>query len=223
MQDALTAAQSPNAGKRPQPTLAARWWGLEWSKVLPWSFGDVTLENGTADEGLAFVAQHYAAIFGAPGGESRFLADPMTEAKRRFCADMDVLLFRDAGKVIGIQMAHPSDSSSYYMRTVAILPEYRERGLLTQMMDRIYAPLPAAGVERIEGDCSPANTAMVKMLVRQGFVITGQALTERWGAYVHWTKFLRADGEDVFRRQFTVFPPTRRGDINDPQTNRRTS
>jgi hypothetical protein len=185
---------------------SSRLWDLDWAQVLPWRFEDVAVESTSFDAALPFVQQHYGRIFGSGGSEARFLKDPLTETKRRFGSEMDVIQFRAPEGVVGILMGHPTDWTTYYMRTVAILPEYRERRLLTRFMERSYAPLRAVGVERIEGECSPANLPMMRMLIGQGFMMTSTANSERWGYIARFTKFLREEAEVAFNRQFCVVP-----------------
>ena len=190
-------------------SLSSRWWNLHWDEQMPWSFGDVRVECASFDDARPFMQAHYARIFGAEGG-SRFLESPMTPHKQRFCNDSDVFLFKAGSRPVGLFMANPTDWSTYYMRSVAILPEYREQRLLTQFMERSYAPLRGAGVERIEGECSPANTPMMRMLTGQGFLVTSTANSERWGATIRFTKFLSEAAETVFLRQFNAVAPARR-------------
>ena len=116
------------------PPLSQKLWDLDWAQLLPWSFEEVTVEVGTFDEALPFVAEHYARIFGTDELAGRFLVEAMTPAKRRFGAEMDVFLFRAEGRTVGIFMSHPSDWSTYYMRTAALLPEYRGRHLVSRFM-----------------------------------------------------------------------------------------
>ena len=190
---------SPNRSVH-TPSLSKRLWGLEWERVLPWSFDGITVEPARFSDALAFMQEHYPRIFGT--ADERFLADPMTPAKKRFGEEMDVFTFLDCGAVVGVLAGHPSDWSTYYMRTVALLPNYRERRLLTRFVEASYEPLRAAGVERIEGDCSVANVPMLRMMTTQGFLITSTANSERWGATVRLSKFLQAEAKEVFLRQF---------------------
>ena len=167
---------------------------------------DVTVELGSFADALPFIQAHYARIFNAEGNAGRFLGDPLTSAKRRFGDEMDVLMLRSAGATIGLLAAHPLDWSTYYMRTVALLPEFRDRRLLTRLMHLTYEPLRAAGVERIEGDCSPANTPMMRMLVNEAFLVTSTINSERWGSMLRFTKFLREEAQEVFARQYCALP-----------------
>ena len=182
--------------------LSKRLWDLDWRRILPWSFEEVTVESATFDDALPFIAEHYARIFGTQEGPQRFLAEPMSPAKRRFGAEMDVFVFRAEGRTIGVFMSHPSDWSTYYMRTAALLPEYRGRHLVSRFMERICDPLRDAGVIRLEGEVTPSNAPMMKLHVGQGFLATSTVTSERWGLAVRFTKFLREDAEAFFLRQF---------------------
>jgi ribosomal protein S18 acetylase RimI-like enzyme len=207
-------------------SLSRRLWNLDWNAVLPWKFEDVTVEIGAFGDALPFIEEHYARIFGADENQGRFLASPMTAAKRRFCDEADVFLFRASGQTIGIFLSHPSDWSTYYMRTAALLPEYRGRGLVSRLMENLCAPLRAVGVERLEGDVSPSNTPMMKLHVGQGFQVTATLATERWGTLVHFTRFLSEEAGGVFHRQFCGHPKNRsanRGPHLHQSTERRTS
>ncbi len=193
------------------PPLSLRLWDLDWGTLLPWAFEDVAVESATFDDAFPFIRDNYGRIFGKEADQGRFLGSPMTEAKRRFCGEADVFLFRDAGKIVGVFMGHPSDWSTYYMRTAALLPEYAGRKLVSRFMDRICEPLRAAGVERLEGDVSPTNTPMMKLHLGQGFLVTSMVNSERWGTYVRFTRHLSGEADAVYRRQFCSTPPFRDG------------
>jgi RimJ/RimL family protein N-acetyltransferase len=191
-------------------TLSQRWWGLDWRAVLPFDLDDGRAEFATMNDVVPFVKEHYPAIFGAKDVESRFLENPMTEAKRRFFAEMDFFLFRVEGEVAGVFMAHPWDWTSYYLRSTGILQQYRERGLMTQFFARLEEPLREAGVERIEAEVSPVNTPIIRVLTGHGYIVTGQVASERWGLLLRYTKFLSEGASAVFRRQYTAMKVSRR-------------
>ncbi len=193
-------------------TLSQRILGLDWASHLPWRFGDVTVEPGRYEsEAVPFMAAHYADLFDAKSLHDRFFAEELTDAKRRFMAEMDVLCFRQGGSVVGLLVGHPIDWSTYYWRSVALLPAVRERSLLGQVMESTYAPLGAAGIQRVEGECAPTNGPMMRALTKLGWVVTSTSMSERWGATVRFTKFLRDDAGAIFARQFCgVQTPQRR-------------
>lgn len=192
----------------PSMSLSRRLWDLDWSAVLPWVFDDVTVEYGTYDDARPFVAEHYPSIFG--DATANFFAEGMTEAKARFWREMDVFLFRHEGRTVGMTAGHPSDWSTYYVRTFALLRECRERGLATQFGRALDATLRAVGVERCESDTSPANQGMLRFYLNEGYVATATMNSERWGSVIRFTKFYGEESASVFRRQFLAVPDAKR-------------
>lgn len=182
--------------------LSQRLWGLEWSRILPWQFDSVEVVPGSFAEAMPFVEAHYAGIFKADGQGERFLSDPMTPAKLRFGEEMDVFLMRSEGREVGVMMAHPTDWSSYYVRTIAVLPEARNQHVVTQFAAALDAPLRAVGAERIEADVSPGNLPMLRVLIGQGWVVNGTQNSERWGSHLRLCRFLRPEAEQTFAKQF---------------------
>ena len=194
---------APTRTRAPVPT-SRRWWRLDWREVLPWHFEDARVDVATSDEAQTFMRQHYGDIFGAAEFDGRFLANPMTEAKRRFYDEMDCFAFRVGGAMVGVFVANPSDWSTYYARSTALLPEFRERQIVSRFMRNMEAPLRSVGVERIEAEASPLNMASVRMLTALGYVVTGSSTSERWGVLLRYSKFVSEDAQDVFARQYSA-------------------
>ena len=126
----------------------------------------------------------------------------MTPVKLRFYAESDVFVFRDQGKIVGLLVAHPTDWSCYYMRSLVLLPAYRGRGLIGPLTEHLAEALGPAGVERIDCDVAPVNVACLTVSTRLGFIPRGTLNTDRWGALVRLTKYVRPEAEDVFHEQF---------------------
>jgi hypothetical protein len=201
--------------------MSQRLWNLDWRSALPWHFDDGRAEFATPEEALPFVQDNYGAIFGQKDLEGRFLPSPTTEAKRRFFAEMDYFILRVGQRDAGIVLGHPSDWTTYYVRSAALLPAFRDRHLLTQFSERLYEPLRASGVERIEAECSPANVPMARLLTGQGYMVTGSVTSERWGVVLRYTKFLSEDAGAAFMRQYTAMPFAKRRQDNTPNLDRR--
>ncbi len=187
-----------------RPTLAARLWNLSWASELPAEIDGLSIEVGSFASAYPFVEAHWAAIFGGDAG--RFHTEELTEAKRRFWDEMDVFVFRADGRIAGIAAGHPTDWSTYYFRTFALLPEYRERRFLSTFAEHVDRVLRGAGVTRLEAECSVANVAMTRLFISQGFLISSTITSERWGVMLRFTKFLEPEAEAVFRRQFVNVP-----------------
>lgn len=184
-------------------TLSERLWDLDWSNVLPWQFDGAVMVRSTYAEASSFMTAHYADIFGR---ETRFFVEGASDAKRRFWDEMDVFAFRADDEVVGIAAGHPTDWSTYYVRTLALLPAVRERRITSGFTQNLSDALRSAGVARWEADTSPANTPMIRMFSRAGFVVTSTLNSERWGAMLRFTKFLREDAQATFHEQFTSIP-----------------
>jgi hypothetical protein len=187
-------------------SLSRRLWDLDWTRTLPWTFDDVIVDVASYDEALPFIGEHYPTIF-PTGSEARFLPQPLSPSKRRFGAEMDVFLFRSERQVVGVVIAHPSDWTTYYLRSVAFLRAYRGRRLFGRFLDGIRMPLLEAGVERLESECSPANAAMTRTLSRQEYLLTSMSSSERWGLLARYTHFLSGEARASFAKQFCLSPP----------------
>lgn len=199
-------ASATIATARSAGTMSKRLWDFDWADALPVTIQGVTIDVGTWKDATAFMAEHYGSIFGDVS--DRFLVEPMTEAKQRFCEELDVLVLRNAaGKTLGICVGQPTDWSTYYFRSFAILPELRERGFSTEYQHVLHAALSSnRNIARWEVETSNANVPMIRVLLSSGFVITAMINSERWGAIVRLTKFTNRDAEAVFRRQFVNVP-----------------
>ena len=119
-------------------------------------------------------------------------------------------MFRVGDRPAGIFMGHPSDWTTYYIRSAALLPEFRDRRMMSQHVARLVEPLRAVGIERVEAECSPANVPVVRLLTTLGYVVTATTNSERWGVLLRFTKFLTDDAKAVFMRQYTAMPIAQR-------------
>jgi Acetyltransferase (GNAT) family len=204
MAQELECTPQAESARRIVVNASRRLWGLDWNRRLPWHLGDVTVEWGSLDDAVPFVNERYGEIFGP--GDGRFFTEPMSEAKRRYCSEADVFLFKAAGETVGLTLAHPTDWSTYYIRSTALLAEYRARGVLPRFAEHLYGPLRDVGVERIEAECSPSNQPVIRLHISEGFMVTATSNSERWGSLLRMTKFLKEEPEKIFVRQFCSMP-----------------
>lgn len=176
-----------------------RLWNLRWPTR---QFGTTSISPATFSDAASFVAEHYPKIF--PSQPGLWLEEKMTAAKRRFLEESDVLLFRDEGRIIGICVCNPVDWATYYIRTLAILPEHRRRNIVDELGVLFDETLRCAGVERIEAETAPSNVVMNRFFLGHGWMVTATVNSERWGTLLRYTKFLTSESERTFRRQFLV-------------------
>jgi RimJ/RimL family protein N-acetyltransferase len=202
-------------------------WGIDWSTELPVDAGNgVTVVSSTYDECLPFVREHYAAIF-EEDGTSPFTMTregPLKERYYRLAGDF--FAFKDGDRTVGLMVGTAADWSSYYIRSAAIVPEYAGKQIVHGFLPWLFRALKRAGIERVEADTSPSNFAVLGILTKLAFNVTGTVLTDRWGAHVHLTKHLADDREDVFLRQYCAgvrYQLRGRSMTNDPTPPERSS
>ena len=178
-------------------------WGIDWSAALPYRKGPFEVVHSRFSAARTFVETHYATVFEEQQGPNTFASDVSSTKARYYEIAGDFFEVRRDDSTIGLLVCTPSDWSSYYLRSAALLPEHQgARIIQTFYSELLFPTLQRAGVERIELDTSPANLAMMHIATRLKFNQTGTLLSERWGAMVHFTKFLSEEKEDVFLRQF---------------------
>ncbi|MBX3228074.1 MAG: hypothetical protein KIT84_27385 [Labilithrix sp.] len=181
--------------------MSKRLWGLEWPT---WTHDGIVCEPAGLEEVRSFIADHYPSIFALEAGP--FLTEAMTDAKRRFLEECDISVLRDGAELAGIAIGHPTDWSTWYSRSFALLPKYRERSLLTEFTRRTSSLLAEQGIDRAEVDTSPANVPVQRALLQAGFLITSTTLSERWGTMLRFTRFFNPKAEEAFRRQYISVP-----------------
>lgn len=200
---AAPATTKERSAPRHQRSLAQVLWDIDWSRHLPLTLTNdgIDVEYSSFEQTAGFVSQHYAAIFEQTEG-SVFTGGKVGARERYYREVGDFFAFKLEERTIGVLVCTPVDWSTYYFRSGALLPEYQDRKLMQSFVPLLFALLAAAGVERIEADTAPSNLRMMQLLTRLEFNVTGTVLSERWGAQVHFTKFLMEAEQDVFLKQF---------------------
>ena len=205
MDDRRRAGADSRADPEPsaRPRFSEALWQIDWPALLPRPVTQdgVTVEWSSFERSLPFITANYGAIFEDDPG-SPFVTK-VSDAKARYYREAgDFFEFVHRGRTVGLLVGTPVDWSTYYVRSAAALPEYQGRKIVQRFFPFLFEQLKAAGVERVEADTSPANMATLHLLTRLRFNVTGTVLSERWGAHVHFTKFLDEGSEGVFLNQF---------------------
>lgn len=200
--DERLASMTPGTRTEAPMRGSERLWSLQWTTR---TIGELLVGPARMEDALGFIGESYAALF--PVAPGRFLEETMTPAKRRFLEETDALIVRDGARPVGVFLGHPLDWSTYYVRTLAILPSLRQRGFMREFVSSYVAgTLRNAGVDRLEADTAPNNFVMHRSFARAGWVVTGTSNSERWGALVRYTMFLTPEPEGCFQRQFIAVP-----------------
>jgi RimJ/RimL family protein N-acetyltransferase len=194
---------APASNRRERERLSRTLWGLDWAEHFPVELpGGFVVHASNYDAALPFIREHYALIF-EEDSLSPFSNSRVTPAKDRYYRVAgDFFELRRDERTVGLLLCTPSDWSTYYIRSAAMLPEHRGSNGMEQLLILLLSRLSAAGIERVEADIAPQNVASATVLRRLGFHTAGTVLTDRWGATVRVTRFLDAEREDVFLRQF---------------------
>ncbi|MGE0616975.1 MAG: GNAT family N-acetyltransferase [Bacteriovoracia bacterium] len=178
--------------------------GIQWEKHFPWpATPSIEVRPGSFPRFMDFLQTHQARLFADSVSAGGFLSEPFSSNKRRYYELAgDFLEFFADGRPVGYFIGNVQDWNTYYLRFCAILPEYRGSPAYARFLRHLLEILPVYGVERVEAHVSPANFVNLHMLTKLQFNVSGQCLSERWGALLHFTKFLSARHENVFLKQF---------------------
>jgi ribosomal protein S18 acetylase RimI-like enzyme len=202
-----------------RPTQSVQLWGFGLYDGLPKQLSSDGIEAvvGSYERIRCFVAEQYAMFT-----EEGLGSVPNELAQRSKHAYLstgcDLIALVHAGKTVGIMVGAPEDWSSYYVRVFALLPEYQRPGLTRRFVrECLFEPLARHGVERVVADTNPSNIAMTRLLGELEFFVTGNQLTDRWGALIRYTKFLDPACEQQFRRRFGGGAPRRKRRDNEEE------
>ncbi len=190
-----------------QPSLTRELWGIDWNRYLPQKFRGFSVISSSYDGVLPFIAAHYPTLFEEHSSAKAFGAQGHPAKERYYRAAGDFFEFQKEGETVGVVIGTALDWSSYYIRTAALLARHQGQAPIQAFFSECVFPvLREASVERVELDVAPSNLAMMHVATRLRFNATGTLLTERWGAHVHFTKFLHEGAERVFVSQFCSGP-----------------
>jgi len=210
MQVAFTAPVNRHGDDRTlqRSALSQQLWGIDWNRHLPLDLRGFSVSLSSYEGLSPFIAKYYPTLFEEDTSAQAFGSGQSHPAKARYYrAAGDFFEFVADGETVGVVIGTPIDWSSYYIRTAALLPQFQGRQPIQHFFSQcVFDVLREAGVERVELDVAPSNLAMMHVVTRLRFNATGTLLTERWGAHVHFTKFLREDAERVFIAQFCSGP-----------------
>jgi GNAT superfamily N-acetyltransferase len=186
------------------PRASRFFWDIDWAEWLPRPLTQdgIALHLGTIESAMPFISAHYAEIFEQDLERERFFHEPFDGPKLRYYQTADVFEIRHSDRTVGLLIGAPSDWSTYYLRTMAVLPAYQGRQLPRVIFPALFERLARVGVRRVEAETSPSNLATVLILTRMRFNITGSVLSERWGALLRLTKYLDDQAEGAFLDKF---------------------
>lgn len=202
-----TSMPAPRPREVRRPRLSEEVFGFRWSELVPCAIGSdgEVLRLAGYEEVRAFLAEHHDAILAPEVAGSRFSQLEESPTKARFCERMaDCFVFEHEARTVGVFVGQVSDWSTYYLRYLAMHPAHRGRGAVLGLVQTVGDFLQRHGFERLETDVSVSHRRQLQRLLRDGFYPMGVLQSERWGASVHFVKFLSRPHESVYLDQFSA-------------------
>jgi GNAT superfamily N-acetyltransferase len=188
------ASQRLQDSPSPRRSLLTKVTEIEWSRHFPFSLtnDEVNIKYVSPEVAFYFIKEHYNEI-----------TEQQTDAKLQYYKECgDFFMFYKDSLPIGLFIGNLTDWSTYYFRSVGILPQYQGNGAFPRLLSYLTKILSDSGIARIESDTSVSNFTSIQILLRARFKVTGMQLSERWGALLHFTKFLSAPSEKIFMDQY---------------------
>ena len=93
----------------------------------------------------------------------------------------------------GWHFGDQTNSHDFYMRNSGILPSHRRKGLYTNLLQCVMKHVLDLGFQTISSKHNATNNAVIIQKLREGFIITGLELSDRFGTLVRLEYFSNAE------------------------------
>jgi RimJ/RimL family protein N-acetyltransferase len=117
-----------------------------------------------------------------------------------------VILFEEGNAPIGWFYGYMADEETFFIDTIGIVPEFRNKGIYQAFLRQLIAYLKAAGYERLTSTHHPNNRAVIIAELKVGFNIVGLELYEGAGTILKVAHMLREDRQRAFEWGFHMVP-----------------
>lgn len=176
-------------------------WGVRWRELVPKQLATgIFLEPCSVETFGKLFQEQFAEAMSPTNG---FVSEILPHARNVYLREhADLFLIRSDDEPVGYVICNPTDWSTYYLRSTAVLPSFQRRGIFSQLLVFLGETLATLGVARLVLDTNPMNTPVLRATQRQGFAISGQRISERWGALVELTRFLQSGHRRAFQSKY---------------------
>jgi hypothetical protein len=187
-------------------SFSSRMYGFDWGQYFPMKISeDEEIRMVNFEVAASFIKENHAEIFEQDQWGNPFLKEDSQKSKQYYYEEMaDCFMFCKGDINYGIYIGTPIDWSSYYIRFGALIKAFRNGGRTQFLIEHIVNVLRMNSFGRVETDVAPSNLANIHVYNKLQFNINGITLTERWGALLHFTKYLNLTGEKIFLDQYCV-------------------
>lgn len=184
--------------------------GLDWQHYTPWKISkddgkEYGLQAISYDQAKEFLTEHSSDLFGDGKLNPNFLMLETSPQKESYYQHyVDHFAITCGEEMIGYACINLQDWSSYYLRYINILPQYRGQQLVIDFVNFTTMVLGQHKIDRIETHVAAHNAGQMSKLVKLGFMVNGNYQSERWGSMTLLTKYLNDKYQQVFQRQFCL-------------------
>lgn len=187
-------------------------WGLDWKKHFPITLGDYQIELGNISDFLTLKNCPDSFLITSETSSDSFIKDIESRPKEAYLASAcDFFLFKKNEETVGLFVGEVRDWCSYYIRYMSIEKHHRSQDLSKKLCLILEDILLQHTVDKILIDIAPTNIKQVMRMSQLGYVSTGNLLSERFGACIQLTKFLKDEGWTVFNQNFMqIFYPSKK-------------
>ena len=100
-------------------------------------------------------------------------------------------------QIIGWSVGHQLDRSNFFMSNSAVIPEYRNQGIYTSMLDKVVKRLAQRGYQTITSKHKMSNNAILIPKLKYGFVISGFEVSDEYGCLVELCYFTNPERKEL--------------------------
>lgn len=104
------------------------------------------------------------------------------------------------GEIAGWHYGYSTDAETYYMQNSAVLKEFRGKKLYSKLLTATLEVLKQQGFQVVTSIHHPNNPAVLIPKLKQGFVISGTLLHERFRFLVELKYFYNSARRQAFNR-----------------------
>ncbi|MBS1617066.1 MAG: GNAT family N-acetyltransferase [Bacteroidetes bacterium] len=169
-------------------------------------FDDYVLREVSPQEFGPFFREQRPRLFAE--GVHIHVEEWMTEDEKNLLKDLaerikDAYLLRafimKGDTIVGWHMGRQTDMDTYYMANTAVLPEYRGRGIYSEMVVAVIEYLRGKGFQKLTSRHLASNNLILTLKLRAGFQITGMEVDERFGILVCLSYLYNEKRRDAYR------------------------
>lgn len=98
--------------------------------------------------------------------------------------------YQESGELMGYSISYQARTYELYTQTSVVLPEYRRKGVYTEMTKSIIRIAGEKGYQMVTSNHVASNNSVIVAKLKLGFFISGFELVDDFGALVKLTYYL---------------------------------